>query len=124
MGAPQKRDCFGEAAQLLTRGFGEYKELSAVKKGDVVAKDVAVKGGKPGFVRVIAGDGVSVLAKRTDKHNFSVELVLAGDVRAPLSANAQVGGVIVKEGDTVVGKVPALAADAVEQQPSLWKRLF
>ena len=124
MGAPQKRDCFGEAAQLLTRGFGEYKELSAVKKGDVVAKDVAVKGGKPGFVRVIAGDGVSVLAKRTDKHNFSVELVLAGDVRAPLSANAQVGDVIVKEGDTVVGKVPALAADAVEQQPSLWKRLF
>jgi hypothetical protein len=32
--------------------------------------------------------------------------------------------VIVGEGNTVVGKVPALAADAVEQQTSLWKRLF
>jgi serine-type D-Ala-D-Ala carboxypeptidase (penicillin-binding protein 5/6) len=124
MGAPQKRGCFGEAAQLLTKGFGEFKELPAVKKGDVVANDVAVKGGKPGFVRVIAGDNLNVLTKRTDKPNFSVQLVLAGDVQAPLSANAPVGDVIVKEGDTVVGRVPALAADAVEQQSSLWKRLF
>jgi D-alanyl-D-alanine carboxypeptidase (penicillin-binding protein 5/6) len=124
MGAPQKRDCFGEAARLLTKGFAEYKELPAVKKGDIVANDVAVKGGKPRFVRVIAGDNLSVLAKRTDKRNFSVELVLAGDVQAPLSANARIGDIIVKEGDTVVGKVPALAADAVEPQTSLWERLF
>jgi len=124
MGASQKRDCFGEAAQLLTKGFGEYKELPAVKKGDIVGNDVAVKGGNPGFVRVIAGDSLNVLSKRTDKPTFSVELVLAGDVHAPLSANARIGDVIVKEGDTVVGKVPALAADAVEQQTSLWKRLF
>ena len=124
MGAPQKRDCFGEAARLLTKGFGEYKELQAVKKGDIVANNVAVKDGKPGFVRVIAGDNVSVLAKRTDQPKLSVELVLAGDVHAPLSANARVGDVIVREGDTVIGKVPALAADAVEKQTSLWKRLF
>jgi len=124
MGAEQKRDCFGQAAQLLTKGFGEYKELAAVKKGDVVASGVAVKDGKPGSVRVIAGDNLNVLSKRTDKPSFSVELVLAGDVQAPLSANARVGDVVVKEGDTVVGKVPALAADAVEKQTSLWKRLF
>jgi serine-type D-Ala-D-Ala carboxypeptidase (penicillin-binding protein 5/6) len=124
MGAPQKHDCFGEAARLLTKGFGEYKELPAVKKGDIVANDVAVKGGKPRFVRVIAGENLSVLAKRADKPTFSVELVLAGDVQAPLSANARVGDIVVKEGDAVVGKVPALAADAVEQQTSLWDRLF
>ncbi len=124
MGAPQKHDCFSEAARLLTKGFGEYKALPAVKKGDIVANDVAVKGGKPHFVRVIAGDNLSVLAKRSDKRSFSVELMLAGDVQAPLSANARVGDIIVKEGDTVVGKVPALAADAVEQQTSLWDRIF
>jgi serine-type D-Ala-D-Ala carboxypeptidase (penicillin-binding protein 5/6) len=124
MGAEQKRDCFGQAAQLLTKGFGEYKELPAVKKGDVVANGVAVKDGKPGFVRVVAGDNLNVLAKRTDKPTFSVELVLAGEVRAPLSANARVGDVVVKDGNTVVGKVPAVAADAVEQHTSLWKRLF
>jgi serine-type D-Ala-D-Ala carboxypeptidase (penicillin-binding protein 5/6) len=124
MGAEQKRDCFGQAAQLLTKGFGEYKEMAAVKKGDVVANNIAVKDGKPGSVRVIAGDSLNVLAKRADKPNFSVELVLAGDVHAPLSANARVGDVVVKDGDKVVGKVPAVAADAVEQQTSIWKRLF
>jgi hypothetical protein len=73
---------------------------------------------------VIAGDSLNVLAKRADKPSFSVVLVLAGDVRAPLNANARVGDVVVKDGDKVIGKVPALAADAVEQQTSIWKRLF
>jgi D-alanyl-D-alanine carboxypeptidase (penicillin-binding protein 5/6) len=124
MGATQKHDCFSEAARLLSKGFAEYKELVAVKKGDIVANDVAVKGGKPRFVRVIAGDNLSVLAKRSDKRSFSLALTLSGDMQAPLSANTRVGDIVVKEGDTVVGTVPALAAEAVEQQTSLWDRLF
>lgn len=124
MGAPQKRDCFAQAATLLNKGFAEYKALVAIKKGDVVANDVAVKGGKPRFVRVVAGGEVAILAKRGDKRKFSLELSLPGEVQAPLKANAEVGQVVVKDGDAVVGKVPALAADPVEKQTSLWDRLF
>jgi D-alanyl-D-alanine carboxypeptidase (penicillin-binding protein 5/6) len=124
MGAPQKRDCFSQAAALLNRGFAEYQALVAVKKGDIIASDVAVSGGKPHFVRVVAGGEVAVLAKRGEKRNFSLELLLAGDVHAPLNANAEIGQVLVKDGDAVVGKVPALAAEAVEKQTSLWDRLF
>ena len=43
---------------------------------------------------------------------------------APLNANAEIGQVLVKDGDAVVGKVPALAADPVEKQTSVWDRLF
>jgi serine-type D-Ala-D-Ala carboxypeptidase (penicillin-binding protein 5/6) len=124
MGAPQKRDCFAQAAALLNKGFAEYKALVAVKKGDVVANDVAVKGGKPRFVRLVAGGEVAVLAKRGEKRKFSLELALPGEMQAPLKANAEVGQVVVKDGDAVVGKVPALAADPVEKQTSLWDRLF
>jgi D-alanyl-D-alanine carboxypeptidase (penicillin-binding protein 5/6) len=124
MGAPQKRECFSQAAALLNRGFAEYKALVAVKKGDIIANDVAVSGGKPHFVRVVAGGEVAVLAKRGEKRDFSLELVLAGDVQAPLKANAEIGQVLVKDGDVVVGKVPALAAEPVEKQTSLWDRLF
>lgn len=124
MGAPQKRDCFAQAAALLNKGFAEYKALVAVKKGDVVANDVAVKGGKPRFVRVVAGAEIAVLAKRGEKRKFSLELALPGEMQAPLKANAEVGQVVVKDGDAVVGKVPALAADPVEKQTSLWERLF
>jgi D-alanyl-D-alanine carboxypeptidase (penicillin-binding protein 5/6) len=124
MGAPQKRDCFAQAAALLNKGFADYKALVAVKKGDTVASDVAVSGGKPHFVRVVAGRDVAVLAKRGEKRKFSLELSLPGEVSAPLSANAEVGQVVVKDGDAVIGKVPALAADPVEKQSSIWDRLF
>jgi D-alanyl-D-alanine carboxypeptidase (penicillin-binding protein 5/6) len=124
MGAPEKHHCFSEAARLLNKGFAEYKALVAVKQGDTVANDVAVKGGKPHFVRVVAGGSVSVLAKRAEKRSFSLELALSNDVHAPLSANAPIGEVVVKDGDTVIGRVPALAAEPIEKQTGLWERLF
>ena len=124
LGAPQKRDCFAEAGKLLTKGLGDYKALVALKKGDTVANDVAVSGGTPRFVRVVAGGSVSVLAKRGEKRNFSVELALSGDVHAPLKINEPIGEVVVKDGDVVVGRVPALAAESAEKQTSLWDRIF
>jgi D-alanyl-D-alanine carboxypeptidase (penicillin-binding protein 5/6) len=124
MAAPQKRDCFGQAAALLNKGFANYRALVAVKQGDIVANDVAVSGGKPRFVRAVAGGSVSVLAKRGEKRSFSLEMSVAKDVHAPLSANSPIGEVVVKEGDAIIGRVPALAAEAVEKQTSLWDRLF
>ena len=124
LGAPQKHDCFAEAGKLLTKGFADYKALVALKKGDTVANDVAVNGGNPRFVRVVAGGNVSVLAKRNEKRNFSVELALSGDVHAPLKVNDPIGEVVVKDGDVVVGRVPALAAESAEKQTSLWERVF
>src|SRR5207247_1010012 len=99
LGAPQKHDCFAEAARLLNKGFAEYTALVAVKQGDIVASDVAVKGGKSRFVRVVAGANVSVLAKRGEKRNFALELSLANAVEAPLKPNDRVGEVVVKDGD-------------------------
>jgi serine-type D-Ala-D-Ala carboxypeptidase (penicillin-binding protein 5/6) len=123
-GAPQKHECFAEAARLLGKGFAEYKALVAVKQGDIVANDVAVQGGKPHFVRVVAGGNLSVLAKRSEKRSFSMELALSSDMHAPLGANVPVGEVVVKEGEVVIGRVPALTAEPVEKQTSMWDRLF
>ncbi len=124
MGAPEKHECFSEAGKLLTKGFAEYTAVYGVKQGDVVANDVKVEGGSTSFVRVVAGGNVSLLSKRSEPHKFSVQLVLGGDLRAPLDARARVGDVVVKEGEAVIGTVPALAADAVAREPSFWERLF
>src|SRR5262245_65840694 len=35
LGAPEKRECFSEAAKLLSKGFAEYKAFVAVKQGDI-----------------------------------------------------------------------------------------
>ncbi len=124
LGAPRKQQCFDEAARLLGREFARYKAVYAVRKGELIASDVPVRNGKPRFVRVIAGEDLKLFSRREEDKNFTLELALPGEIEAPLPAAARIGEIIVKEGEREVGKVPALAADAVERQKSLWERLF
>ncbi len=123
MGAEQKRDCFDAAAAMLSRGLADYKAQLAVKQGELVASDVRIQGGSPRLVRVIAGDDLTVIAKRNEKRDLKLELSLVQNMVPPLNANARVGEVVVKEGDVVVGRVPALVADPV-RQASLWEQIF
>jgi serine-type D-Ala-D-Ala carboxypeptidase (penicillin-binding protein 5/6) len=124
LGATRKQDSFNEAAKLLNRGFATYKVIYAVKKGEVVGNDVPVQQGKPEFVRVVAGDDVKVLAAKTAKRTFQLELALPAKLSAPLAAKSKVGEVIVKEEGKEIGRVPAITADAVEKATGLWERLF
>ncbi len=124
LGTVRKQDSFTEAAKLLNKGFATHKLIYAVKKGDVVANDVPVRKGKPKFVRVVAGGEVKVLAEKTAKRTFQLELMLAADLSAPLTAETKVGEVIVKEEGKEIGRVSAVTADAVEKATSLWDRWF
>ncbi|HUI26714.1 MAG TPA: hypothetical protein VL403_11580, partial [Candidatus Kryptonia bacterium] len=75
-------------------------------------------------VRIVAGDDVKVLAEKTAKRTFQLELALAGQLTAPLPAAAKVGDVIVKEDGKEIGRVPAVTADAVEKATGLLERFF
>lgn len=124
MGSPRKQQSFDEAAKLLNRGFAQFKSLTAVKKGDVVATDVLVKGGKPRFIRVLAGDELRVLAPKNEKRTFTLEVAIAGELTPPIAANARIGEVVVKEDGREIGRVPAVASEAVAKEPSLIERIF
>ncbi len=124
LGVEQKRHCFAEAERLLNQGFAEYQPVFAVHRGDVVASDVPVKAGTQSFVRVVAGADLRVLAGKNEKKRFVLELALSGELQAPLAASAPIGVIIVREDNRQIGEVPALAAEAVERQKSLWDRLF
>ncbi|MBI4517113.1 MAG: D-alanyl-D-alanine carboxypeptidase [Deltaproteobacteria bacterium] len=124
LGSTHKRDSFAEAAKLLNKGFSNYKVIYAVKKGDVVANDVPVQRGKPKFVRLVAGDNVALVAEKTAKRSFQLELALTGQLAAPLVAQSKVGEVIVKEDGKEVGRVPALTFEAVEKAGGLLERFF
>ena len=124
MGSPTKNGCFDEALRLFNKGFNSYQPLFAVRKGDVVANDVPVKNGNPHFVRVVAGDDLSILSQKGAKRSFSLDLTIPTELQAPLNASAPVGTVVVKEDGKEIGEVPAVAADAVEKQAHFWDRLF
>jgi D-alanyl-D-alanine carboxypeptidase (penicillin-binding protein 5/6) len=122
LGAKEKRQCFGQASALLSQGFMKYQRVMAVKQGDIVAVDVPVAEGDPALIRVAAGGTLGVLAKRGEKPKFSLQLALAAEVRAPLSIESPIGEVIVKNGEEEVGRVPAVAAQAVEKKASFLDR--
>lgn len=124
LGSTHKQDSFSEAAKLLNKGFANFKLLPAVKKGAVVANDVPVQQGKPKFVRIVAGDDLLVLADKAAKRSFQLELALAGSLTAPLAAQTKVGDIVVKEDGKEIGRVPAVAADAIEKATGLLERFF
>lgn len=124
MGAPTKQRCSEEALKLLNRGFSGFQPLHAVRKGDVIANDVAVRNGEPRFVRVVAGDELTVVSPRGAKRSFTLDLLLPAELEAPLDAAAPVGTVVIREDGREVGRVPALAGDAVEKQKRFWERFF
>jgi serine-type D-Ala-D-Ala carboxypeptidase (penicillin-binding protein 5/6) len=124
MGSPTKKQCFEEALRAFNKGFNSFQPLVAVRKGDVVANDVPVKYGNPRFVRIVAGDELSVVAQKGVKRSFSLELSMPAELQAPLDAAAPVGTVVVREDGREIGRVPALAADAVQKQQRFWERFF
>jgi len=123
MGAKEKKKCFSQAARLLSEGFAKYQKLTAVKQGDVVAVDVMVRGGRPRFIQVLAGESLTLLAKRGEKHSFHLQLALPGDLGPPLQTNVPIGQVIVRDGEAEIGRVPAMAAEPVVEG-AFWERFF
>jgi D-alanyl-D-alanine carboxypeptidase (penicillin-binding protein 5/6) len=124
MGAPTKQTCSEEAVRLLNRGFNGFQPHQAVRKGDVIANDVPVRGGDPRFVRIVAGDDLAVVSPRGAKPRFTLDLVMPGELQAPLDAAARVGSVVIRQDGREIGQVPALAGDAVEKQRRFWERFF
>lgn len=124
MGSPTKKQCFDEALKAFNKGFASFQPMVAVRKGDVVANDVPVKYGNPRFVRIVAGDELAVVSQKGAKRSFSLDLVMPNELQAPLDASSPVGTVVVKEDGREIGRVPALAADAVQKQQRFWERFF
>ena len=124
LGDPAKRDCFAQAAGLLQQGFSTYEARVAVNQGDTITNNLLVRDGSPRFVRVVAGRTVSVLSRRGEKHELSVAVEVPDDLHAPLPANTPIGEVVVRDGENVVGRAPAITAQAVEKEKSLLDWLF
>ena len=76
---------------------------------------------QPGAVQAVAARDVSALVPRGEDGSVQWALEPAR-VRAPVAAGDTVGTIVVKQGETEIGRVPALAAAAVERRP--WWRFW
>lgn len=112
---------FEIAARLMNKAFIDYKMVTPVKAGAVVAQ-APVTAGRAKTVPVMAARNASALVKRGEDKNVKVAFQ-PGVVKAPIKRGQPVGTILVQRGNQTLAKIPAVAAQDVAKQ-SWWKRFL
>lgn len=110
LGTPNSQARFNEARSMLDYGFANYRRINVLNKGDRLGKTVRVRLGMQEQVEAAAGNGVSMLLKPGQEKQLSLEVELPEMVDAPVHEGDVLGMVRVKLGESVVARLPAVAA--------------
>jgi D-alanyl-D-alanine carboxypeptidase (penicillin-binding protein 5/6) len=124
MGAKTSRgpeSSFELAGRLMNQAFINYKMVTPVKQGAVVAQ-ASVHDGRASSVPVMAPQDVRALVKRGEEKGVSVKFNGAA-VTAPVKRGQRIGMIVVQRGNETLAKVPAVAAADVAKQ-SWWKSFW
>lgn len=111
-GAGQTR--FDEARQMLEYGFSGYQLFTPVKEGDALNMTVPVRLGGSDAVSAVSGGTCSLLMRKGEQAQVSLEAALMERVNAPVRKGDVLGEIRVKKGDDVVQVLPAVAGETVE----------
>lgn len=110
---------------LLEDGFCRYSVKQIVQQGETLGL-VEVAGGQSGKVKLLAAE--DFFYSLADGESPEVVLQGTGFVYAPVVEGQQAGFAYICINDTVVGKVPLIYGDTIEQveepEQTLWQRLF
>ncbi len=105
---------FDEARKMLEYGFATYQMLTPVKTGDALNLSVPVHLGGADSVSVVSGGTGSLLMRKDEQKQISLEVALVERVSAPVRKGDVLGEVRVKKGDEVMRVLPAVAGETVE----------
>ncbi len=118
MGSPT-RDIRNEMAKkLLDWGFANF---AIYRNPSASAGTVRVLGGINEYCAVEYEPFASLMKKGSEK-NVTTEVVLPGEIPAPVQAGDTVGHVIYRNGDEIIGESRIIASDSVEKI-SFWRLL-
>jgi len=121
MGAKTSRgpeSSFEIASRLMNQAFINYKMVTPVKQGAVVAQ-ASVNDGRAKSVPVVAASDVKALVKRGEEKGVRVAFS-GGALTAPVKRGQRVGTIVVQRGNETLAKIPAVAAQDVPKQ-AWWK---
>lgn len=118
-------DDWRDHATLLNGGFEDYCVKRILNRGQVLGT-TQVLGGQTEQVELIAGTDFDYALR--DGENPCIELPEHGFVYAPVVQGGQAGFAYVMLGERVIGRIPMVFGETVEQKlekkPSLWERIF
>jgi D-alanyl-D-alanine carboxypeptidase (penicillin-binding protein 5/6) len=111
-----------ESQKLLAYGF-RYYQTHKVYGSDDVLQTERVWGGKEPEVGIAVQEDVFVTIPRGGEDNIKADLIIDGELEAPLKKGQPVGKVVVTLDGETVAEVKAVTADAVEEA-GFFKRLW
>ena len=114
LGAQAGQTRVDEARAMLEYGFSNYQIVTPVREGEQLGMDVPVKLGAEDSVSAVSGGTCSLLVRRGNTADISLEVALVERVSAPVRVGNVLGEIRVKQGDAVVATLPALAGRTVE----------
>ncbi|MCA0899220.1 D-alanyl-D-alanine carboxypeptidase family protein [Microbulbifer agarilyticus] len=111
-----------ETQKLLAYGF-RYFQTHKVYGSDDVLQTERVWGGKADSVGIAVSRDVFVTIPRGGEENIKADLIIDGELKAPLAKGQQVGKVVVNLDGETVADVPAVVAEDVEEA-GFFKRMW
>ena len=114
LGTPVSQTRFSEARAMLDYGFANYRRVAVLQKGDRLGKTVRVKLGMQDEVDIAAGRGMSMLIRPGQEKTLSIETELPDEVQAPVKEGDALGIIRIRLGDSVIARLPAVAACDVD----------
>ena len=114
LGCSSGKERFSDAATLLDYGFANYSlYLPSVPKE--ASSEISVTGGMEQSVNTTASANDSFLIKKGEEDSVDYEIILPGEIEAPVKKGQSVGKIIYKSGGKQIAEYPITAADDVEE---------
>jgi D-alanyl-D-alanine carboxypeptidase (penicillin-binding protein 5/6) len=109
LGCPTLQSRFRLAQELLEWGFAHYSKLNVVQAGQPLSFEVKVANGATESIRPIAAQSLSYVVSNEEKQDLRVTFQLPATVAAPVAAHQEIGEIIVRDQDKLLGVIPAVS---------------
>lgn len=109
-------DMWEDSTALLDFGFSQIQTLDVFREGDAL-KTIKVIHGKKDFVKVVAGQSLSVpLLSSNDRSRFKTVFELPDVVQAPIQQGQKIGTAKVMYQNKEIARIDLLAAESIDQK--------
>lgn len=120
LGAENSKARFAEITAMFNYAFANYKTVNVVEKGVAIPAEIKIAGANERTFEFVADRDIFVLHKKGATSDFTVEVEIDGDLKAPIEKGSAVGEIVVKATDgTVIGRANLITLDDIESRTYL-----
>ena len=91
LGAPSSKERNKEITDLFNYAFANFRTIRLLEKGKAIPTEINVKGAKSSKCEVTVDKDVFILAKKGEKPDFDVEIIIVDNLKAPISMGNKIG---------------------------------